>query len=350
MKVARSDRLGNLRASMRGTGSSQIPRSFLYGRVSVSWFVYSCIRLARVHYYLLTLNTQTKMKIKCVLSCIALSFVLLSCNNGQKRLSEQLQAQVDSLRIANDSIMEHQKNVSEFLDAITESLDSITEQEQFIRMGSKGMEGKSPSRAEMRQRLKDFAELLERQRNRIAELEDSLTNRGESFERLSSIVKYLNQQIDEKNKNIAALQKELSQGRLQIKALSTKVEELTTTNDSLANTVKQQGVALVVQNEVINEGYYIIGTKSELKKLGILTGGLLARKKLDPSSFVNAGFTKVDISQFLDISINSKTVKILTDMPTNSYTITSDGERSRLMITDPTNFWRVSNYLVIQIK
>jgi len=33
-------------------------------------------------------------------------------------------------------------------------------------MTSKGMEGKSPSRAEMRQRLKDFAELLERQQTR----------------------------------------------------------------------------------------------------------------------------------------------------------------------------------------
>ena len=290
------------------------------------------------------------MKIKCVLSCIALSFVLLSCNNDPKRLSEQLQAQVDSLRIANDSIMEHQKNVSEFLDAITESLDSITEQEKFIRMGSKGMEGKSPSRAEMRQRLKDFAELLERQRNRIAELEDSLTNRGESFERLSSIVKYLNQQIDEKNKNIAALQKELSQEKLRTKTLGTKVEELISANNSLKDTIDNLKPVIVIQDSVVNEGYYIIGTKSELKKLGILTGGLLARKKLDPSSFVNAGFTKVDIRKFVDISLNSKTVKILTDMPTNSYTITSDGERSRLMITDPTNFWRVSNYLVIQIK
>ena len=39
MMVARSDRLGNLRASVRGTGSSQSPRS-LFVDVSDYWFVY----------------------------------------------------------------------------------------------------------------------------------------------------------------------------------------------------------------------------------------------------------------------------------------------------------------------
>ena len=66
------------------------------------------------------------MKIKCIFSCIALSIVLLSCNNGSKELSEQLLAQIDSLRIVNDLIIDHQQSVPEFLDAITESLDIIS--------------------------------------------------------------------------------------------------------------------------------------------------------------------------------------------------------------------------------
>lgn len=278
------------------------------------------------------------------------SAFFFSCTNNQKSVIDGLQAQVDSLQAANSSLSDQQSEISDFLSIITQSLDSIAEQENYIRMAGKGVEGSIRSKAELKKSLAEFAALLERQRNRIAQLEDSLVSKGESFEKLGNIISYLNQQIDDKNRNITALKKELDKGKIRIQDLSTKVEELSSANDSLANAIEQQSEALVVQSQIINEGYYLIGTKKELLSAGVLTGGTLAKKKLNPSAFADAGFTKVDISQFTELTLNAKSIEILTQMPSSSYQVSSGGGQTRLLITDPTKFWSISNYLVIKTK
>lgn len=278
-----------------------------------------------------------------VFALVVFSSCLFSCRNNQDDKTAELQAQIDSLETVNTSLLEKQKETSDFLGIIMESIDSIAEQENYIRMISKGVEGRRLSMAEQKQRLKEFAELLERQRNRIAQLEDSLANKGEGFEKLSRLINYLNQQLDEKNRQINALQKQIASGRIQVQNLIEKVDSLTSSNNALAE-------AVVVQNDIINEGYFIIGSKKELKAAGVLTGGGLSRKKLNASNFANAGFTKVDIANFTEITINSSKIEILTSMPKGSYQIVPSGDQCKLIIIDPTSFWSVSNYLVIQTK
>lgn len=272
------------------------------------------------------------------------ALALVSCRNNKENGLMELQTKIDSLEIANASLSEQHQDVSEFLDIINESLDSIAEQEKFILMSSKGIEGNRRTKAEQRRRLKDFADFLARQRNRIALLEDSLSNKGKDFERLTHLISYLNKQLDDKNRMIVSLQKELETGKIQINALSEKVEELTSTNEALQE-------AVVVQTEIINEGYFFIGSKNELKSAGLLSGGgLFSKKKLNISNFAGAGFTKVDISKFTELTINSSNIKILTSMPANSYHIVQEGSQCKLTITDPSTFWSVSNYLVVQTK
>ena len=61
-------------------------------------------------------------------------------------------------------------------------------------------------------------------------------------------------------------------------------------------------------------------------------------------------FTKVDIRTFTEVTINSGNPKILTQMPASSYRIEKGKGSSILYILDPTAFWSVSNYLIIQTK
>ena len=213
------------------------------------------------------------------------ALALVSCRTNQENGQIELQTIIDSLEVANASLSEQHKDVSEFLDIINESLDSIAVQEHFILSSDRGGEGRRRSKAEQKQRLKEFADFLARQRDRIALLEDSLTNKGKDFEKLSHLIGYLNKQLDDKNRMIASLQKELETGKKQISSLYEKVEELTSTNETLQE-------AVVVQTEIINEGYFFIGSKNELKSAGLLSGGgLFSKKKLNISNFADAGFT-----------------------------------------------------------
>ncbi len=290
-----------------------------------------------------------KGKINLVISILLIT--CFSCNGNKSNEVESLQTYIDSLKAANAAQARQLKDITEFMTVISEGLDSIAAQEEQLTDNSKGVEGGKMTKAALKANLDAFAALLERQRNRIAQLEDSLKSRGESFGNLKNIIAYLNQQLDEKNKTIAALQTSLNSKNVDIQQLRKKVTTLTASNEKLTEEVNKQGEALVTQSAVINECYVKIGAKKELQRDGVLSGGgFLSKKKLNVSNFANAGFTKVDIRSYLEVDIPSKKIEILTAMPSSSYTITSDGNNSKLLITNPTAFWSVSNYLVIQIK
>ena len=277
------------------------------------------------------------------------AIVFMSCN-GSRSERKAMQAQIDSLEAANASQANQLKEISGFMTIVSEGLDSIAEQEQLLMGNGKGMEEKKMTKEELKANLDAFAALLERQRNRIAQLEDSLQGRGKNMAHLRSIIVHLNQQLDEKTQTIAALQESLHNKNVDIQRLTTQVRTLTTSNQQLTEEVNRQGEALVTQSEIINECYVKIGTKKELQQAGVLAGGLLSKKKLDVTNFSQAGFMKVDIRSFTELDVQAKKIQILTQMPASSYTITSNGSSSKLQITNPTLFWSVSSYLVIQKK
>jgi len=276
--------------------------------------------------------------------------IFLSCNRTSATIStENLQNQVDSLEKLNTNQASELKEITQFMDVVSSSLDSISELEQILLAPNK--EGKMLTKAELRANLNEFASLIERQRNRISQLEDSLSGRDKSIGSLRNIIAYLGQQLDEKNLTIANLEASLNGKNVDIQRLRKQNSSLTTTNDQLRNVIKEQGEALTTQSSIINECYFIMGTKKELQQAGILTSGnLLSKAKLNVSNFSNANFSKVDITQFLELVIPSKKVQILTQMPKSSYSLIQNASQSTLTITDPTSFWSVSNYLVIQIK
>ena len=62
-------------------------------------------------------------------------------------------------------------------------------------------------------------------------------------------------------------------------------------------------------------------------------------------------FTQIDIRTTKEIKLYSKSADLLTTHPEGSYVLEQDDkEQLTLKITDPTRFWSVSKYLVIQVK
>ncbi len=112
--------------------------------------------------------------------------------------------------------------------------------------------------------------------------------------------------------------------------------------------IAEQEEVLVQQDALLNEGYVKIGSKAELKAAGLLTGGFLKKNKVDMSSIDKSLFQKVDIRHVTEIPIPSKKPKLLSPAPADSYHFETDGGSSTLVITNPTRFWSVSNFLIIQ--
>ena len=137
---------------------------------------------------------------------------------------------------------------------------------------------------------------------------------------------------------------------MNITQLQKRVSSLTKDNAQLSRQVEAQVQALSVQSEIINEGYVKIGTKKQLSGLGIITGGFLKKKRVNPNAIQKGQFMRVDIRSLKELPLKSDDAKILTQTPSSSYRIVKTGKnQSILYILDSTEFWSISNYLIIQL-
>lgn len=288
-----------------------------------------------------------------LLLAISGSIALGSCKSDKTYQLENrlLQYQIDSLTQANELQKTDLDNMHSFMSVISDGLDSIALQEHHILV-KRDVEGRRLTKHELKRRLDDFADLLARQRERIAQLEDSLTfSNSESMGKLRNIINYLNQQMDSKDKTIASLQAELKKKNVDIGRLNSMVNTLTEENTTLTTIVEKQEEALTVQTEIINECYVKIGSRKELQQSGLLKGGFLSKKKVNYDGVDKRTFNAVDIRQFREVQLKSSDPKILTPVPNNnSFYFEDNGDGTcTLHITNPTLFWSVSNFLIIQL-
>jgi hypothetical protein len=277
------------------------------------------------------------------LAVVAILMMTAACGNK----AELLQQKVDSLQTAL-----HERNgdfdrLNEFLLVVSDGLDSIAVQENGLLV--RNPESPLPSRAEMKKGLQNLKETLKEQRERIASMENELANSKGDVRRLKGLINALKQQIEQKDAQISELLLQLEQSNISIEQLTTRVGSLTQQNVQQEVKIAEQEEVLVQQDQLLNEGYVKVGSKKELKAAGLLVGGgLFSKKKVDMSAIDKSVFQKVDIRQVTEIPIASKKPKLLTPAPADSYHFETEGNTSTLIIDNPTRFWSVSSFLIVQ--
>ena len=273
----------------------------------------------------------------------AIVAILLSGCKGETVDVSGIVAERDSIKEASIRQQQELDNLNAFVGAVSDGLDSIAIQEGFIR--TKNPEGPSMTREQMKKSLSELADMLARQRSRIAQLEDSLNIKGTGAEGIHKIVEYLTEQLNSKEKVINQLRAEVNNKNTDIARLQSSITTLNENVEKLDKKNQIQQQALITQSDMMNECYMKIGTKKQLKQAGIIDG-----KRLNAGGMTPEKFVKVDIRQLIELQLNSKKPKILTTMPQSSYRIVrnSDGT-SLLTINDPTLFWSSSSYLVISL-
>ena len=258
-----------------------------------------------------------------LMSCDKLAKITGQGSNADSELEGQMQQQ-------------EVEQMSEMLKTVAMSLDSIQEQEEIITRFDE-----NTPRNEILERLEMFKIILDRKKAEIDLLTaEAMSNQG-TIADLKKVLEYLNQQLEEKSARIAKLEEAVRNKDAKIAELRDEVDELTVETGVLK--VKNQQ-----QEKQLNQGFYIVGTKKELKNLGLLSGGLLSKKRANYSNIDNSVFKKVDVRNFHSLVIDSKSPKLLTEKPASSYTLTKNGDgTTTLKITNTQEFWGASPYLII---
>lgn len=281
------------------------------------------------------------------IAIIMLSAVFFSCTGGK---TEAMQQRIDSLNVVVSRQQQEMADMTHTLDVVAEGIDSIHRQEHIIYTGVDEVTGKKLTRKEIRQCIKELEILLKRQRERIVQLEDSLsTNNDKRIAGLKSIIAQLNRQLEEKQRTIDQLENKVRNQHNDIQNLTADVSRLSKDNEQLTEHVEMQETALAAQSDIINEGYYIIGTRKELKAAGVIEVNLLQQSKVNLETADLSRLEKIDIRTFSDeMTIDAKKVKILSHMPEQSYALVKQDGKVKLYIKDPAQFWSMSKILVIQ--
>ena len=153
--------------------------------------------------------------------------------------------------------------------------------------------------------------------------------------------------MESKQRQIETLQTELASKNIRIAELDEAVEGLNRNVDELTAENEAQSKTVAVQDKAINTAWYVFGTRSELKDQKILKGG----EVLKDNEFNKDYFTQIDIRTDKVIRLYSKRANLLTTHPEGSYELVKDDKgQLTLNITNPTEFWSISRYLVIQVR
>ncbi len=285
-----------------------------------------------------------KMKKSLIFAGVA-AVLLSSCAGNSKKESDSiaiLSEQYSEATNFNDSLML-------LMGDIYTGLDSINQQEGLLYSLGSGNE-RSDRREEIRQNLANIKARLNANRELLDKMEARLkASEGQNAVLVKTIAQ-LKERISQQEEKIAQLQDDLNSARNTIDTLNVQVAEGREQIKAETEAKEEaQAQAVAAENEA-NRVYYAIGTNGELKKNGLLEKKFLGATKVLKGDFNANYFTTADKRNLTLIPTNSKKVKIWSNMPAGSYEIEEAANGTKaIRITNPTQFWSLSPYLIIQI-
>ena len=252
----------------------------------------------------------------------------------------------DSLRVA----LANQDSLLSLMNDVAEGMAQIKQMENILSSTGSLTAESNDRRQQIRNDMLVIQQTLQMRRDRLAELEKKLQGSSANNSTLQKSIQTLKNQIADQEGTIETLRKDLATANIHIEKLTANVDSLNTQVASVTAAKEQVEQVASDLNDELNMCYYAMGSKSELKEHKLIETGFLRKTKIMPEDFEQSYFTVGDKRTLTSIDLHSKKAKVLTNQPSDSYTITEAPNGSKVLkITSPARFWSLSNFLVIQI-
>ena len=281
------------------------------------------------------------------------ALMVVSCNKGVSAEEQALQQANDSLRQVNAEIRNYYEEMIGFITEIDADMQTIKSAENFVIEQSADTGDISISaQSRIKKDLELMSNTLQRNRERIAQLEQKLRTSNANSAALRKSIEQLKAQIAEKDALIVELQENLAARDVRINELDQAVSNLSTQVTDLTNVAQNQASVIASQDVALNEVYYIYAYTEQLRENNIFTGGgLFSKTQVLKEDFNRDVFTKADMRKLGSIFLESKKVKVCTNHPADSYELVQDAEGFyTLNILNADNFWSLTRYLVVELK
>lgn len=272
-------------------------------------------------------------------------------NNYNEKQTAKFQFQKEQIEVLNYSLDERDSIVNDYmatLNQIEADIKFIKQQENILETQSNDPEFGLDQRTQIIEDIRLVNNLIEENKQKIAQLNKNLKNSGIEIKSLNEKVQLLSQTIEERDLNIETLTVELSK----------KDAELGILNQMMTNvidTVKFQKKVIADQTSQLNKAYIAHGNYKELKEKNIIIkdGGFLGigKTKSLEEDLSNEHFTMVDVTKTKSFALYSKEAELITEHPAGSYEWVEENDTITYMIVlNPEEFWKISKYAVVETK
>jgi hypothetical protein len=281
----------------------------------------------------------------------ALVLTTTSCVENSSKYKAAI-AQRDSIAIQKEALDSNYNQTIALLNDIENGFASINQNESQMKANLKGVEGTTASKkALIGAQMNAIKVSMEQNKAKIAQLRRLESKKNKANAMLTETINKLQSELDAQAIQIQTLQTELDQKNIKITELNTTVNVQSKNITEQQNVLDQQKTTIKGQDTDINMVWYCVATSKKLKESKIVSpGGLFQSKKVMDTDFDKSVFTQVDLRNISSIPTNSKNAKIISSHPKSSYNLVPDTNKNiTIEITNPSKFWSVSKYLVVQI-
>lgn len=286
---------------------------------------------------------------KLVILSLAFIAILASCGKQEEQEGVTEQQLQDATHQELEAAVADRDQLLSLVNEISSGMAEIKRLENIMTV-SNSVNGETPSqRAQIEADIAAIQQTLQQRREQLEKLERRLQQSSLNNRNLQQTIETLRAQIDSQSAEIESLRASLEDAHRQIGELNTTVDSLNTTVSTVTSQRDQaQAETQDLANEM-NTCYYVIASKKELKDHKIIESGFLRKTKIMQGEFDQSFFVTADRRTLHTIALHSKKAKMLTNHPAGSYQIVEQNGQKVLKITNPDQFWSLSNYLVIQI-
>ena len=260
---------------------------------------------------------------------------------------KKLQVERDSLALAGEKAATEMEDILSILNEVEDNFRSIKSAENYLSVQSNSPGELAPTTKDrIRSDMRLITETLEKNRQKIVELEGKLKSSSLKSEQLLQTINKYRQDLDQKTMALVALNEELDRKNKQISELSANVSNLSKDVQDLRVQSNTQQQTIQQQQKVLTTVYYCFGTSNELKNQKILVNDQLG------ANFNRDYFIQVyDFNKLRVIQLLAKKGKLVSKHPDGSYEFVKDANNKvELHILDPVNFWSLTKYLVVLVN
>lgn len=283
---------------------------------------------------------------KKLVALVAGTVIMTSCT-GLTGGNEQLKAENDSLLTELNRRNAELDEMMGTFNEISDGFRQINEAEGRVDLQRGSIaEGRESAKEQIAHDIEFIRKQMEENRELIAKLQAQLRNSKNNSAQLKKAVEALTQELEAKTLRIEELQSELAAKNIHIMELDAAVIGLKAEREVLASENESKARALSDQDKQLNAAWFVFGTKKELKEKNILKRGEVLKEENADMTY----FTQIDIRTTKEIRLYSKGAELLTEHPKGSYTLEKDSKGElTLKISNPTEFWKISRYLVVRV-